>query len=297
VSSAYRGRFAPSPTGALHFGSLVAAVGSYLCARKANGAWLVRIEDLDPPREVPGSAEQIIATLAAFGFEWTEPIMRQSQRQEAYRAAVEKLLAAGLAFPCSCSRAQLQAAQASSRPGNEELHYPGWCRNGVRDPAAVTAIRLRVAPGTVTFEDVVQGTQSIDVSAETGDFVVRRRDGWYAYQLAVAVDDATQGITHVVRGADLLPSTARQILVQRALSLPTPVYAHLPLVTDANGIKLSKSEGAAALDLQRPAHELWRALRFLQQSPPPDLRSSSLANVWEWAIEHWHLPPLQTHQS
>jgi glutamyl-Q tRNA(Asp) synthetase len=293
TSSAYRGRFAPSPTGPLHFGSLVAAVASYLSARHAGGDWLLRIEDLDPPREVPGSAEQIITTLDAFGFRWTESIVRQSERHDAYGAALERLLAAGLAFPCSCSRSELQAAQPPGREHSDELYYPGWCRGGVRAPRRPLAIRFRVSPGVTTFEDLLQGHQHSDVAAATGDFVIRRRYSLFAYQLAVVVDDAADGITHVVRGMDLLGSTARQIALQSALGLTTPKYAHLPLAIDANGIKLSKSTGAAAIDTRQPSRELWRTLSFLKQEPPRQLRRSPVATLWEWAVEHWQARRLQ----
>jgi glutamyl-Q tRNA(Asp) synthetase len=288
----YRGRFAPSPTGPLHFGSLVAATASYLDARHVGGDWLLRIEDLDPPREVAGSAEQIVATLAALGFQWTGSIVRQSERHAAYQAALDQLLAANLAFPCSCSRTELQAAQPAGRDQSDELYYPGWCRNGVRAPDRPTAIRFRVAPGTLAFDDRLQGLQAADLALDTGDFVIRRRDSLFAYQLAVVVDDAAQNVTHVVRGADLLGSTARQIALQAALGLTTPEYAHLPLAIDANGIKLSKSTGAAAVDARRPAYELWRTLQFLKQGPPLDLRRAPVATLWEWAIEHWQAQPL-----
>lgn len=283
----YRGRFAPSPTGPLHFGSLVAAVASYLAARQAGGEWLVRIEDLDPPREAPGSADQIVGALATLGFEWNESIARQSTRRPLYEDAVQRLLAAGDAFRCSCSRAEIQAAVTSTAAAAEELRYPGWCRTGIRMPERATAVRFRTPPGDVVFEDQIQGVTRVDVAAEVGDFVIQRRDGWFAYQLAVVVDDAAQGITHVVRGADLLRNTPRQLLLQRALGLPPPAYAHVPVVTDRNGVKLSKSEGAAAIDLTQPNGELWRALRFLQQDPPRELLDGSLAELWSWAIVHW----------
>jgi glutamyl-Q tRNA(Asp) synthetase len=288
----YRGRFAPSPTGRLHFGSLVAATASYLDARHAGGDWLLRIEDLDPPREVAGSAEQIVAALAALGFEWNESIVRQSERHAAYQAALDRLLTAGRAFPCSCSRSELQAAQPPDRDPSDELYYPGWCRNGVRAPERPLAIRFLVEPGTIAFTDQLQGLQSSDLVHETGDFVIRRRDGLFAYQLAVVVDDAAQNVTHVVRGADLLGSTARQIALQAALGLTMPKYAHVPLAIDANGVKLSKSAGAAAVDPRQPAHELWRTLEFLKQGPPPALRRGPVAALWEWAIEHWQAQTL-----
>ena len=290
--SRYRGRFAPSPTGPLHFGSLVAAVGSYLCARQAHGDWFVRIEDLDPPREVPGSAEQIVRALAAFGFEWTESIICQSARTQAYEAAVASLLAHGQAFECSCSRSELERVQGGRAAIADELHYPGWCRTGVRAPERPRAVRLRVPAAAVAFHDEIQGAQRFDLTTEGGDFVIRRRDGLYAYQLAVVLDDALQRVTHVVRGADLLGSTPRQIALQQVLNLPTPMYAHLPVVTDANGIKLSKSTGAAAIRTDRPSYDLWRALRFLKQAPPADLASATTAELWQWAIEHWRVEPL-----
>ncbi|HEX7013498.1 MAG TPA: tRNA glutamyl-Q(34) synthetase GluQRS [Steroidobacteraceae bacterium] len=291
--SPYRGRFAPSPTGPLHFGSLVAATASYLCARAAGGAWLVRIEDIDPPREVPGSADQILATLEAFGFEWTESILRQSTRTEAYEAALAELQAGGWTFVCSCSRTDLKRAQPEGRDPSDELYYPGWCRNGTSASERRGAIRFRVPPGAVCFDDQIQGPQCFDPAREVGDFVVRRRDRLFAYQLATALDDAAQRITHVVRGADLLSSTARQMLVQRALGLPSPVYAHLPVVTDTQGIKLSKSTGAAAIDARKPELELWRALDFLRQEPPHELSRARVGTLWEWAIEHWRIEPLR----
>jgi glutamyl-Q tRNA(Asp) synthetase len=288
----YRGRFAPSPTGPLHFGSLVAATASYLDARQAGGEWLLRIEDLDPPREVPGSADQIIATLDALGFRWNESIVRQSERDAAYQAALDQLIDADLAFPCSCSRTELQAAQPPGREQSDELYYPGWCSNGVRAPDRPLAIRFRVAPGTIAFADRLQGLQTSELARDTGDFIIRRRDRLFAYQLAVVVDDAAQNITHVVRGSDLLGSTARQIALQTALGLTTPMYAHLPLAIDANGIKLSKSTGAAAVDVHQPTQELWRTLQFLKQGPPPGLRRGPVAPLWDWATEHWQTRPL-----
>ncbi|HEU4653237.1 MAG TPA: tRNA glutamyl-Q(34) synthetase GluQRS [Steroidobacteraceae bacterium] len=289
----YRGRFAPSPTGLLHFGSLVTAVGSYLDARHHHGEWLVRIEDLDRPRTVPGSADSILQTLDTLGFEFHRVVLRQSSRDDAYAVALAQLRANGDVFDCSCSRAEL----ALSRPGQvgttEELFYPGWCRNGIRDSNKPCAARFRVRPGRTDFDDRIQGPQSFDLATECGDFVVRRKDGLYAYQLAVVVDDAYQSITHVVRGADLLSSTPRQIALQRALCLPTPKYAHLPVATDGNGIKLSKSQGSAAVDPGRAVDELHRALRFLAQEPPEDLLRGRLSTLWEWAFEHWCIQSLQ----
>lgn len=264
-----------------------------MAARQSGGTWLIRIEDIDSPREVPGSADQIIGTLAALGFQWNESIVRQSARIGLYERAAQRLIDEGTAFLCSCSRAEIAAGTPAPRTADaDELRYPGWCRAGVRHSDRPLAVRFRVSPGVTEFDDEVQGPLAVDVGAEVGDFVVRRRDGLFSYQLAVTVDDATQGITHVVRGADLLRSTPRQILLQRALRLPTPTYAHVPLATDRNGIKLSKSAGAAAIDRQRPGHELWRVLKFLRQDPPPGLRLGNVATLWNWAIEHWAPAPL-----
>jgi glutamyl-Q tRNA(Asp) synthetase len=270
-SRVYRGRFAPSPTGALHFGSLLAAVGSWVRARQQAGIWLVRIEDLDPPREVPGAARAMLAALAAFGMESDEPVWWQHARGEAYAAALERLQASGAVFPCWCSRTALgpgaihTACVAPPDPGRE----PAW--------------RLRVGPGEVVFEDRLQG-RVVDAPAETcGDVVLRRGDGLWAYQLAVVVDDAAQGITEVVRGADLLDSTSRQILVQRALGLPTPAYLHLPVVVDAGGAKLSKSLGSLAVDPAEPLPALRATLRLLGM-PDAATRDTSIARLLARAI-------------
>jgi glutamyl-Q tRNA(Asp) synthetase len=251
-SPVYRGRFAPSPTGRLHFGSLLAAFGSWLLARRAGGEWWVRIEDLDPPREVAGAAARQLRTLSAFGLESDGPVWRQSERSEAYRAAVDRLLASGGAFACHCSRSDLAADGGVHR----------YCVAGASRPDP--AIRFRVHPSTtLAFEDAIQGLVWQDIAEEVGDFVLKRADGPWAYQLAVVVDDAEQGITDVVRGADLLDSTPRQILLQRALGVPTPRYAHLPLVVDAHGRKLSKSLSALPIDDADPLPALraaWQAL-------------------------------------
>jgi glutamyl-Q tRNA(Asp) synthetase len=249
----YRGRFAPSPTGDLHPGSLAAALGSWLLARQAGGAWLIRVEDVDPPREVPGASRRQLEALAAFGMASDEPVIHQGTRGAMYAQALDRLLAAGHAFQCHCSRSDLGASHGIHRR----------CVPGRRRPDP--AIRLRVPDGTVVvFEDALQGTIRQDVARDVGDFVLRRTEGLWAYQLAVVVDDAEQGITDVVRGADLLDSTPRQIFLQQRLGLPIPRHAHLPLVVDARGHKLSKSLAAAAVDPRDPLpalHAAWRALR------------------------------------
>lgn len=248
----YRGRFAPSPTGPLHLGSLLAAWGSWLMARTAGGQWLIRIEDIDPLREVAGAADLQLRTLAAFGLESDGPVVRQSLRGALYQAALDRLIASGSAFECHCSR-QALAADA------------GIHRHCVADhPRHDPSVRFRVSePSQVTFRDRIEGTITQDVGAAVGDFVLRRADGFWAYQLAVVVDDAAQEVTDIVRGADLLVSTPRQILLQRALGLPTPRYAHLPLLLDPDGRKLSKSLACAPVDAGDPLPALrivWDAL-------------------------------------
>lgn len=260
----YRGRFAPSPTGHLHFGSLVAAVGSWLCARHAGGAWLLRVEDIDPPREMPGSAESILAALPAFGLVADAPALFQSQRLAAYDAAFEQLKAADLVFPCWCSRNDLAGG----------LHLDGQC---LAPPMAgrTPAWRLRVPDTELRFIDALQGPQTQNLRLAAGDFVIRRVEGYYAYQLACVVDDAHQGITQVVRGNDLLDSTPRQIFLQRCLGLPTPGYLHLPLALDDDGRKLSKSERAHPVDPTDPLPALRRALAFLDLPVAPAARKPS----------------------
>ena len=271
-ASPYRGRFAPSPTGPLHPGSLLAAFGSWLMARRAGGRWLVRIEDIDPPREVPGAADEQLRTLQRFGLVPDAPVLRQGDRGAGYREALEHLLERGDAFECHCSRSDLAAGGGVHRA----------CVAGRRRPDP--AIRLRVPDGTVIgFRDRVQGPVEQDVAQEVGDFVLKRADGPWAYQLAVVVDDAAQGITEVVRGADLLDSTARQVLLQRRLGLPTPGYAHLPLVVDAHGHKLSKSSAALPVDGDDPLPALRAAWRALGQRPEAWPQGDQMAATLEAA--------------
>jgi glutamyl-Q tRNA(Asp) synthetase len=258
----YVGRFAPSPTGPLHFGSLVAALASYLEARAAKGKWLLRMEDLDRPREQPGAADQILRALERLGFEWDGPVLWQSARLERYRAVLEDLQQRGFAYPCGCSRKELEDSVLAI---DGSRVYPGTCRHGLAPGKNPRAMRLRTHAAPIAFADRIQGEIEQRVEREVGDFVLQRADGICAYQLAVVVDDLDQGVTDVVRGADLLDSTARQIHLQRILGARQPRYAHLPVAVNAAGEKLSKQTGAAPLDLANPERELARARRFLGQ--------------------------------
>ncbi len=280
----YRGRFAPSPTGPPHFGSLIAAVGSYLDARSRGGSWLVRLEDLDRPRTAPGATDAVLAALEAYGFEWDREIIHQSHRDNAYAAALARLDRMQAVFPCACTRKEIADSALSLQ---DEPVYPGTCRNGLPPGRAGHAVRVRVDDAVIGFDDRLQGRVEQDLATEVGDFVVRRADGLFAYQLAVVVDDAEQGITDVVRGADLLASTPRQILLQRLLGYPTPRYLHLPLAVNARGEKLSKQTLARALDRDKAVPTLLRTLSFLNQQPPAALARGTLREVWRWAIAHW----------
>ena len=286
----YRGRFAPSPTGPLHFGSLVAAAGSYLEARTRGGDWLVRMEDLDRPREVAGAADEILRALEALGFEWDEPVLYQSRRDFAYGEALSRLKRSGTVFACACTRKEIEdsvGAFGGAKGDSGELVYPGTCREGLPQGREGRAIRVRVDDVAIAFDDAIQGRIERHLARDCGDFVVKRADGLYAYQLAVAVDDAEQEITDVVRGADLLDSTPRQIHLQRLLGLPTPNYMHLPVAVDAQGRKLSKQTLAAAVDPAKGAAALADALAFLGNPPPPKLRNARAADVWSWAMQNW----------
>jgi len=271
----YRGRFAPSPTGPLHFGSLLAAVGSYLQARASNGRWLIRVEDIDPPREVPGAAQSQLDTLARFGMVADEPVVYQSRSAGLHAGAIQRLRRAGLAFDCGCSRRELPASGV----------YPGTCRAGIPAGKTARSVRFRVPDGPVEVVDRVHGTSRQDLGAECGDFVIQRADGLMAYQLAVVVDDIESGITEVVRGSDLLSSSARQQALFQALQAPLPQWMHLPLVVDRAGRKLSKSTQADPVDHAPPAKALALVLQALGHRPRPGLRS--LESLWRWAIANW----------
>jgi glutamyl-Q tRNA(Asp) synthetase len=274
---AYVGRFAPSPTGDLHLGSLYAAVASYLDARANAGSWLLRIEDVDRAREVPGSAANILNTLEAFGFEWDGEIVRQAERTAHYAAALDALRARGLTFECSCSRLTLA----------EEDRYPGNCRERPLIADVPTATRLRVDPGYVQLADRIQGIYRQDVASAVGDVIIKRRDQLFAYLLAVVVDDAAQGVTHVVRGADLLDNTPRQIYLQRLLGLPTPAYAHVPVLVEADGGKLAKSARSVRAEAHVALPQLALIFELLGLQPPAALKTATIRAAWAWAIERW----------
>ncbi len=289
--SSYTGRFAPSPTGPLHAGSLVAALASWLDARAHGGRWLLRIEDTDTPRCVPGADTNIVAQLAVCGLRPDEAPLYQSARSAFYEAALQQLINQGRAYPCGCTRqdiAQALAVAGNLRERHGELVYPGTCRHGLHGKSA-RAWRFLTQAGTLQWTDRRLGTQSQDVQHQVGDFALRRADGLWAYQLAVVVDDAAQGVSHVVRGQDLADNTARQIQLQRALGLPTPQYLHTPLVLGANDEKLSKQNGAAPLDLSDPLAALNLAAAVLglpaQTGPVPQ----ALAQWTQaWAERHGH---------
>ncbi len=279
----YIGRFAPSPTGPLHFGSLVAAVGSYLDARAQQGQWLVRMEDVDEPRCSQVHADTILRALEARSLNWDGEVIYQSPRTPHYQAALDRLIGAGHAYPCACTRREIAD---SSFKGIEGPVYPGTCRAGLNGRPA-RAWRVRVDDTTLCFADRLQGRHCQQLASDIGDFVIRRADGYFAYQLAVVVDDAEQGVTHVVRGADLLVSTPRQIHLQTLLGYATPNYLHLPVVLNQAGQKLSKQTLAPALEVRNAGRDLVAALVFLGLHPPLDLQSASAVEILQWAIEQW----------
>jgi glutamyl-Q tRNA(Asp) synthetase len=260
-------------------GSLYTAVASFLDARAQRGRWLLRIEDLDRPREVAGSAAGILRTLQAFGFEWDGEVVRQSDRAEHYTEALRNLQARGLTFECSCSRLQLE----------DESRYPGTCRTRPAAFGLATATRLRVEQGFILFSDRVQGTYRQDVAAAAGDLILKRRDQIFAYLLAVVVDDAAQGVTHVVRGADLLDNTPRQIYLQRLLGLPLPVYAHVPVLTEPDDSKLAKSRRSVRLDPNSALPQLLAVFSLLGLAPPASLAAATVADAWRWAVGRWSI--------
>jgi glutamyl-Q tRNA(Asp) synthetase len=286
----YRGRFAPSPTGPLHFGSLVTAVGSYLQARRHNGEWRLRIDDIDPQRDSKAALALIPCQLEAFGLNWDGPIIHQSRHAARHREALRTLLRQGRAFRCGCTRSEVAAI---AEQGAEGPIYPGTCRNGLPAGKTARSVRVKVDDARIGFDDPLQGRIATELARDVGDFIIERADGLIAYQLAAAVDDADAGFTEIVRGADLLPSTLRQIWLHRCLGLPSPNFMHLPVAVDANGRKLSKQNHAPAVDPLRPGIELVAALEFLGQRPPAELVHCAPQEILVWAVGHWDPDPMR----
>jgi glutamyl-Q tRNA(Asp) synthetase len=283
----YRGRFAPSPTGPLHLGSLFTALAGFLEARASNGQWLLRIDDVDPYRTAPGATDRIMGTLEALQLYWDGPVFYQSQRAEAYRAALADLNSEGLVYPCICSRKEL--AESGSGPV-----YPGFCRNRAPEShSRLQSFRILTEGARMSFEDRVQGRTEQDLETEVGDFILFRRDQVYAYHLATVLDDAEQGITEVLRGMDLLDSTPRQIYLQQHLGLPEPGYAHIPILADPSGQKLSKQTFAPEAETRNPGGLLFHLLGLLNQNPPAELALAPPEDVLDWAIAHWQLDRLK----
>ncbi len=289
------GRFAPTPSGPLHFGSILAALASFLNARSQGGAWRLRIDDLDEPRVVPGASDQILRTLEAFGFDWDGEVVYQSRRQEAYREAFSFLKKSGALYRCSCSRRDIGAGRV--RGVDNTPVYPGTCREAPADPAGRLSWRFRVPAGEFIFTDAVQGERRFRLEEDFGDFVVVRADNTLSYHVATVIDDHFQGVTEVVRGSDLLGSACRQALLYRALALPWPVWAHIPVAVDENGDKLSKQTKAAPVCTSRSGVALWEALAFLGQGPPPALRNGPPAEVIAWGRSHWAVPAIPARES
>ena len=288
ATSHYRGRFAPSPTGPLHFGSLVAALGSFLDARHHNGEWLVRMEDLDRPRQVAGAADDILKTLASFGLHWDGPVVYQSTRHALYDAALERLTDLGLVYGCACTRSEI----ADSSPEGQQHIYPGTCRNGLPAGRPARALRVRVNDHLACINDRLQGETRQQLGREVGDFILRRADGLHAYQLAVVVDDAEQGITDIVRGADLLISTPRQRYLQQLLALPEPRYLHLPIAVTSQQEKLGKQTNAPAVISDNGNQALIAALTFLRQPLPGQVAHASQEELLQWAAKNWDVTAL-----
>lgn len=289
----YTGRFAPSPTGLLHIGSLLTAVASYADARSNGGKWLVRMEDLDPPREMPGAASHILHTLEAFGFEWDGEVAYQSRRYALYEETLCRLKSAGLVYPCHCSRKDWQAG---AKRGADGFVYNGRCRHLDQRPALQgkqPAWRIRVPDRVISFSDGIVGGYAQNLAGDIGDFVLLRADGYWAYQLAVVADDAEQGVTHIVRGQDLLVSTPRQIYLQQCLGVPTPQYAHLPLLINTQGQKWSKQTLAPALDLNRREQLLRQVFRYLNLPEAPE--TDRPAELLDWVVAHWDMDKVPRH--
>jgi len=291
----YVGRFAPSPTGPLHFGSLVAAVASFCEARANQGRWLVRMEDLDKPREIKGAADTILHQLEAFGFEWDDTVVYQSQRSALYADALDQLNRKQLIYPCTCTRKEI--ADSSTTFGIDGRIYPKTCLHHPIKPDTAMAWRIQTQNNAISFHDGIQQLIQQNIGLDVGDFILKRADGLFAYQLAVVVDDAAQGITHIVRGADLLDSTPRQIYLQLQLDFSTPKYAHVPVAANANNEKLSKQTLAKPIEVSTASELLYDALCFLGQHPPATIKNAPLNTIWLWVIEHWAMSAIpQTKQ-
>lgn len=283
----YIGRFAPSPTGPLHFGSLIAAVASYLEAKTHNGKWLLRMEDLDKPREIKGAADAILHCLDKFGFEWDGEVLYQSHRHDLYEYYFNALRNKALIYACTCTRKEI--ADASNQFGIDGVVYPQTCLHHPLKPDVSCAWRIKTNSIDINFNDAIQGEIKQNPSQDVGDFIVKRADGLFAYQLAVVVDDAEQGVTDIVRGADLLDSTPRQIYLQRQIGFTTPHYAHVPIASNAAGEKLSKQTLATPLIIEQTTLQLYNALLFLGQQPPIEISHANINNLWTWAITNWQL--------
>jgi len=279
----YIGRFAPSPTGPMHLGTLIAAVASYLQAKTNQGQWLIRMEDVDTMRNVKGADKLLLDSLEAFGFEWDGDVIYQTDRSHLYADALEQLNRQQVVYPCTCSRKHLSSLDDYQTTGI----YPGTCRDNLLPFHDEHAIRLKVNNTDIQFDDIVMGPQRENLATACGDFVIKRRDGLFAYQLAVVVDDASQGVTEIVRGADLLDSTARQIYLQQCLGYTTPAYLHLPLALGSDGKKLSKLTAAKPVDNQQPVPALFDTLSHLGQKIPDTYRQAGLDEIWRWAIDNW----------
>jgi len=290
----YRGRFAPSPTGPLHFGSLIAAVSSYLDARHNEGEWLLRMEDLDPPREIPGAADDILRTLEALGMHWNGPVVYQSQRGHYYDDALAILERSAHVYGCACTRKEI--ADSSMQPGAGNI-YPGTCRSGIPQGRTARSIRVRVCENEITIRDRLQGKLLQRLDKEVGDFIVRRADRLVAYQLAVVVDDAEQEISHIVRGADLFDSTPRQVYLQQLLGYPLPAYLHIPVAVNDSNEKLAKQTHAQAIEPRDWLAILCDVLAFLNQPLPESVEDANQVEFWQWAIEHWNTGSLPATRS
>lgn len=284
-STGYIGRFAPSPTGPLHFGSLLCAAASFLQARSQAGKWQLRIEDLDTPREQPGASSEILQCLEDYGLTWDGPVVYQSKRQKHYQQALDTLAKIGKTYPCACSRKMLyRDPQYAANP-----IYPGTCRDGIAKGKTALTIRLRTEDPLIEFNDAIFGAFTQSISQQVGDFILRRGDGLIAYQLAVVVDDAAANITEVVRGADLLDNTPRQIYLQQLLGYCSPNYLHVPIITNQLGQKLSKQSHAPGIESTAVISTLCQVLRLLGQQPPENLVDGRIDELWEWAVANWRL--------